>query len=104
MSNKDIKPVTILTRADYLEGVLNMIPGISIEDLDGSRKAYRDATDAAVKKIMGLPHHPARVSNRTDGTAIHMMGLSATSTTGFEGAARNWIKQARTKFGGQEHA
>lgn len=85
-----------LDRAALLSGLLDRIPAIRIEALDETRAAHRKGVANAQARI--AKEDPlVRITSNPQGVAIHMMNLRATSTSGFEGACRNWIAAARKK-------
>lgn len=82
-------------RAEYLRRQLAAVPPITAADYDGSRRAFDDAMAALRRRIEDLPEDPpARITERWDGASVAMLGIRATSTSGLNGALRNWCAAA----------
>ncbi len=91
-------PQTVFSAASWLEEHLADIPDIDIRDLERSRTRHHAACNRLIDKLEMRENLHARVSEKpAQGWALTMLGLRATSTSGFTGACRNWIAQARRK-------
>lgn len=77
-----------------LASAMKLVPAYH-NDLAAPIKAQRTAQLDAVKAL--IEARGGRVDQRWDGTTISLFGLRASSTTGFEGAVRNWTNQLTVK-------
>lgn len=77
-----------------LSTVLKKVPTFSYSDPEAS-KAARDKVYDRIKALIETKGGVVR--ERWDGTSISLFGLRASSTSGFEGACRNWIAQLTVK-------
>jgi hypothetical protein len=60
--------------------------------------AHEDARNAALYDLKAtIEAHGGKVEDRWDGARVRIFGLRATSTTGLEGACRNWMTQFTLK-------
>lgn len=76
-----------------LNKALNRIPPYSYKnaEVEAARMAAQAAVLALVEGAGG------KVSKPLGGVAISLFGIRASSTSGFEGACRNWIAQLTIK-------
>lgn len=95
-------PVQVLRCAADLEAQISTLPKISMgSDIDMSEqhRRHRAACDQMVADLTTRRDCRATVNESSQGWRISTLGLRASSTSGFASAARNWIAQARKKFG-----
>lgn len=83
----------ILAAAAELESRLAALPAYSWE----RQAEYRAAVADLIGELRTRPEAQASIRERWDGAVIKMLGLRASSASGFAAAARNWIAQARQK-------
>lgn len=91
----------VLAAADALEAELARLPKISAAtdgDWRASHDRYRRAVEDLRERLMARDtDRPSTCKMDWNGARFALHGFRATSTTGLEGAIRNWIAQIRAK-------
>lgn len=87
-----------LGRARWLRAELDAAPGIEVDDYFASR-ARRDRALADLADHLRTVPNPARITTGTDKASVAMLGIRATSTSGLDGALRNWIARVMKEHG-----
>lgn len=77
-----------------LSAELKKVPTFSYSDPETSNAARAKVYDQ-IKAL--IETKGGAVRERWDGASINLYGLRASSTSGFEGACRNWISQLTVK-------
>lgn len=99
--NHNADKAQTLAAADTLEHELATLPGIDVNDRT-SHETRRPALSRLEQRLRseGLPKSkgkPTTCVSDWKGARFALFGFRATSTSGLDGAIRNWIAQVRAK-------
>lgn len=85
-----------------IEGELNELPPIAAGGTDPrdyleARNRYYEAVEEMTLRLRDHRDGNMSITPRWEGCAVACWRLRSSSTSGVEGALRNWVTQARTK-------
>lgn len=89
----------LLKIVDFIDEQLVTVPALDSSSMDAYSKT-RAAVTAAEARVRNVLAHrfAARITAASDVTAVSIHGIRSTSTTGMQGALRNWQTAARRRL------
>lgn len=99
--NSNADKAIVLAAADELERQLDKIPPITAGDMSSFDNRRAAVAQMKEQLLSRKTSRPTTCAEDYRGARFVLHGFRATSTTGLDGAIRNWITQVREKAGVQ---